>query len=40
LPHVRATKVAKEEVTSNVGNTAEAMAKDAVRALKATLLPG
>jgi nicotinate dehydrogenase subunit B len=34
--HVRATKVAKEEVTGNVGNTAEAMAKDGVKELAAT----
>ena len=35
--HVRATKVVKEEVTSNVGNAAEAMAKDGVKKLvKAT----
>ena len=34
--HVRATKVAKDEVTSNVGNTAEAMAKDGAKNLKAT----
>jgi CO/xanthine dehydrogenase Mo-binding subunit len=34
--YVRATKVAKDEVTSNVGNTAEAMAKDDAKTLKAT----
>ena len=35
--HVRATKVVKDEVTSNVGNTAEAMAKEGVKKLvKAT----
>ena len=34
--HVRATKVAKEEVTSNVGNTAEAMAKEGAKTVKAT----
>ena len=33
---MRATKVVKDEVTSNVGNTAEAMAKDGVKNLKAT----
>ena len=33
--YVRATKVVKDEVTSNVGNTAEAMGKDA-KTLKAT----
>ena len=32
---MRATKVVKDEVTSNVGNTAEAMGKDA-KTLKAT----
>jgi nicotinate dehydrogenase subunit B len=34
--HVRASKVAKDEVTANVGNTAEAMAKDGVKKLSAT----
>jgi nicotinate dehydrogenase subunit B len=34
--HVRATKVAKEEVTGNVGNTTEAMAKDGIKKLAAT----
>jgi nicotinate dehydrogenase subunit B len=34
--HVRATKVVKDEVTSNAGNTAEAMGKDGVKVLKAT----
>ena len=34
--HVRATKVAKEEVTSNTGNTAEAMAKEGAKTVKAT----
>jgi nicotinate dehydrogenase subunit B len=34
--HVRATKVAKEEVTSNTGNTAEAMGKDGAKTVKAT----
>jgi nicotinate dehydrogenase subunit B len=34
--YVRATKVVKDEVTSNVGNTAEAMGKDAAKTLKAT----
>jgi nicotinate dehydrogenase subunit B len=34
--HVRATKVAKEEVTSNIGNTAEAMGKDGAKVIKAT----
>ncbi len=29
--HVRASKVAKDEVTANVGNTAEAMTKDGVK---------
>ena len=33
---MRATKVAKDEVTGNVGNTAEAMAKDGVKKLAAT----
>ncbi|HEY6862219.1 MAG TPA: molybdopterin cofactor-binding domain-containing protein [Pseudolabrys sp.] len=34
--HVRATKVVKDEVTSNVGNTAEAMGKDGAKVIKAT----
>ena len=34
--HVRATKVVKDEVTSNVGNTTEAMSKDDAKPLKAT----
>jgi CO/xanthine dehydrogenase Mo-binding subunit len=34
--HVRATKVVKEEVTSNTGNTAEAMGKDGAKVVKAT----
>ena len=34
--YVRATKVVKDEVTSNVGNTAEAMSKDDAKTLKAT----
>jgi len=34
--HVRATKIAKEEVTSNVGNTAEAMGKEGAKTFKAT----
>jgi nicotinate dehydrogenase subunit B len=34
--HLRGSKVAKEEVTGNVGNTAEAMAKDGVTKLAAT----
>ena len=34
--HVRATKVAKEEVTSNTGNTAEAMGKEGAKTVKAT----
>jgi len=34
--YVRGTKIAKEEVTSTVGNTAEAMAKEGVNTLKAT----
>ena len=34
--HVRASKVVKDEVTSNVGNTAEAMGKQGARKLKAT----
>jgi nicotinate dehydrogenase subunit B len=34
--YVRSTKVVKDEVTSNVGNTAEAMGKDDAKTLKAT----
>jgi CO/xanthine dehydrogenase Mo-binding subunit len=34
--HVRATKVAKEEVTSNVGDTTAAMAQDGVKKLSAS----
>ena len=34
--YVRATKVAKDEVTSNVGNTADAMGKDGAKTLKST----
>ncbi len=34
--YVRATKVAKDEVTGNIGNTTEAMAKDGVKKLAAT----
>ena len=34
--YVRATKVAKDEVTGNIGNTVEAMAKDGVKKLAAT----
>jgi len=34
--HVRASKVAKDEVTANVGNTADAMAKDGVKGISAT----
>jgi len=34
--HVRSTKVAKDEVTSNVGSTAEALGKDGVKTLKAS----
>ena len=34
--HVRATKVVKDDVTSNVGNTAEAMAKDGAKTVKAS----
>jgi nicotinate dehydrogenase subunit B len=34
--HVRATKVVKDDVTSNVGNTAEAMAKEGLKKLNAT----
>jgi CO/xanthine dehydrogenase Mo-binding subunit len=33
---VRASKVAKDEVTANVGNTADAMAKDGVKKINAT----
>ena len=34
--YVRATKAVKDDVTSNVGNTAEAMGKDDTKTLKAT----
>jgi len=34
--HVRATKVVKDEVTSNTGDTAEAMGKDGAKVIKAT----
>src|SRR5439155_20736489 len=34
--HVRATKVVKDEVTSNTGNTAEGMGKDGAKVIKAT----
>jgi nicotinate dehydrogenase subunit B len=34
--HVRATKVAKEDVTSNAGNTAEAMGKASAKTVKAS----
>ena len=34
--YVRSTKVVKDEVTSNVGNTSEAMGKDDAKTLKAT----
>jgi nicotinate dehydrogenase subunit B len=34
--YVRASKVVKDEVTSNVGNTAEAMAKEGAKTLKAS----
>ncbi len=34
--HVRASKVVKDEVTSNTGNTAEAMAKEGAKTVKAT----
>ena len=33
---MRATKVVKDDVTSNIGNTAEAMGKDGAKTLKAT----
>ena len=36
MEHVRATKVAKDETTGNVGNAAEAMSKDGVKKLAAT----
>jgi nicotinate dehydrogenase subunit B len=36
LEHVRATKVVEAQVTSNVGNVAEAMAKEGVKTVKAT----
>ncbi len=34
--HVRASKVAKDEVTANIGNTADAMAKDGLKKINAT----
>ena len=34
--YVRSTKVVKDDVTSNVGNTAEAMDKDGTKTLRAT----
>ncbi len=34
--YVRATKVVKDDVTSNIGNTAEAMAKEGVKTVKAS----
>ena len=34
--HVRGTKIVTDEVTGNIGNTAEAMAKDGVKKLTAT----
>ena len=34
--HVRATKVVKDDVTSNVGNAAEALGKDGAKVVKAT----
>ena len=34
--HVRASKVAKDDVTANVGNTAEAMSKEGLKKLSAT----
>jgi nicotinate dehydrogenase subunit B len=34
--HVRESKVAKDEVTSNVGNTSEALGKDGAKLVKAT----
>src|SRR5258707_10870186 len=36
LEHVRASKVAKDEVTGNVGNTAEAMSKEGLKRISAT----
>ena len=36
MEHVRATKVAKDDVTGNVGNAAEAMSKDRVKKIAAT----
>jgi nicotinate dehydrogenase subunit B len=36
MEHVRATKVAKDEVTSNVGNTSEALAKGDAKKISAT----
>jgi nicotinate dehydrogenase subunit B len=34
--HVRSTKVTKDDTTSNIGNTAEALAKEGVRTISAT----
>ena len=36
MDYVRATKVTKDEVTSNVGNTGEALAKDGVKKISAS----
>ena len=36
MEHVRATKVAKDDVTGNVGNAAEAMSRDGVKKIAAT----
>ena len=36
MEHVRATKVAKDDVTGNVGNATEAMSKDGVKKIAAT----
>ena len=36
MEHVRATKVAKDDVTGNVGNAKEAMSKDGVKKITAT----
>jgi CO/xanthine dehydrogenase Mo-binding subunit len=36
MEHVRATKVAKDDVTGNVGNATEAMSQDGVRKIAAT----
>ena len=33
---MRASKVVKDEVTGNIGNTSEAMAKDGIKRLAAT----